>query len=485
LVVFSIGRLPADTLLIRNGTVVDGTGAKPRKADVRIDGDRILEIGKLRPKPGEETIDAKGLVVAPGFIDTHGHALTKPGPLTALTVSQGITTAIIGQDGGHNYPLTSAISTFEKTPTPYNMASFVGHGTIRKLVMGENDKRRGTGEEVAKMAALVEEEMKAGGLGLSTGLEYDPGYYAATDELIVCAKAAARFGGIYISHMRNEDNTMLEALDELVRIGRAAGCPAQVSHIKLGSKAVWGRSREVLKRLETVLDVTADVYPYLYWQSSITVLIPTRDWNDRNAWQKGLDDVGGPKNVLLGTFEPDPAWAGKTIAELSAMTGKDPVTVIQEIVKRTRGSGERRTESVVVTAMREDDLRAFLRHPLVMICTDGSPGGAHPRAAGTYPRVLGRYVREKHVLTLQEAIRKMTSLPAYRMGFSDRGRLLAGYKADIVLFDPKTVIDRATTEEPQKLSVGIRDVFVNGVAVVRNGTATTATPGRFLRRAAP
>jgi N-acyl-D-amino-acid deacylase len=478
-------RLVADTTLIRGGMLVDGTGSRPRRADVRIDGEQIVEIGRLRPRSLEAVIDAKGLVVAPGFIDTHSHASIAPGPLDHLLLLQGITTAVVGQDGSHHYPLAAAVQTHAARPTPYNVASFVGHGTIRTRALGADQKRKATGVEMDKMARMVEAEMEAGGFGLSSGLEYDPGYYATTDELISCAKAAARSGGFYISHMRNEDNTMFDALDELIRIAREAGCPAQISHIKLGSRSVWDRAGEVLRCMEEArrsgVDVTADVYPYLYWQSSITVLIPTRDWSDRAAWKKGLDDVGGPENVLLGRYSPDKSWEGKNLAELASLTGKDAVSVVQEIVQKTRGPGANGTENVVVKAMKEEDLRAFLKDPHIMICTDGAPGGSHPRAAGTYPRVLGRYVREEKVLSLQEAVRKMTSLPAKRMGFADRGTLRAGLKADVVVFDPTAIIDRATTSNSSLPSVGVRYLFVNGAAVLREGKPTGASPGKFLR----
>lgn len=475
----------ADSLLIIHGSVLDGTGTSARIADIRIAGDHITEIGKLKARPGEKVIDATGLVVAPGFIDTHSHAGITAGPLDSLLLLQGITTAVVGQDGSHVFPLSAAIADHDRKPAPYNVASFVGHGTVRRQAMGADYKRKATADEIAKMAALVEQEMEAGGLGLSSGLEYDPGYYSATEELIALARVAGRYGGIYISHMRNEDNTMLESLDELIRIAREGGLPAQVSHIKLGSQRVWGKAPEVLWRMEQArkagLDISADVYPYLYWQSSIIVLIPTRDWSDRAAWQKGLDDIGGPEHVLL-TYSLDPAWSAKTIAEISQSTGKDAITVIQEIVQKTHGPGATGSESVVVTAMREDDLRTFVRDPHMMFCTDGVPGGSHPRAAGSFPRILGRYVREERVLTLPEAVRKMTSLPAKRMGFSDRGTLRKGMKADIVVFNASTIIDSATTSSPKLPSEGVRFLFVNGTAVISAGKATGMAPGRFLRR---
>ena len=279
---------------------------------------------------------------------------------------------------------------------------------------------------------------------------------------------------------------MFESLDELIQVAREADCPAQVSHIKLGSKNVWGRASDVVRRMSEArkagVDVTADAYPYLYWQSSITALIPTRDWSDRAAWKKGLDDIGGPENVLVARYSPDESWEGKNLAELSTSTGKDAISLIQEIVQKTRRGPNAGSETVVVKAMQESDLRRFLKDRSVMICTDGAPGGRHPRSAGTYPRVLGRYVREEKVLSLAEAIRKMTSLPAMRFGFTDRGVLRKGMKADIVVFDPAVIRDEATTSNPTAPSVGVVQVIVNGTTVLRDCKPTGVTPGRFLLR---
>lgn len=468
--------------------MVDGTGAKPRRADVRIENDRIVAVGALKPKTGERVIDAKGLVVAPGFIDTHSHAdaglLEKPD--AEPVIRQGITTAVVGQDGSSHYPLADYFSQLNKTHVAINIASFVGHGTVRQQAMKEDFKRPAHPEELAQMGVLIDSEMREGGLGLSSGLEYDPGYYSTTEELIACAKHAAAQGGLYISHVRNEDNHAIEAFKELITIAEQAKLPAQISHIKLGSKSVWGKAGEVLKLMSDArkrgLDISADVYAYLYWQSSIIVLIPTRNWEDRAAWQKGLDDVGGPGHVLLANYTPDAKWAGKTIAEIATMTGKDAITVIQEVVRRTHGPNADGFEGVVVTAMTEEDLRTFLKDPNIMICSDGVPGGTHPRGAGNYPRILGRYVREEKVLKLEEAVHKMTSLPASRMGFKDRGSIKTGMKADIVIFDPRTVIDTATTVNPKSAPIGINFVLVNGQLVIEGGKVTGARPGEVVRR---
>ncbi|HZP83883.1 MAG TPA: D-aminoacylase [Chthonomonadaceae bacterium] len=480
---------PPPSILISGGMLVDGTGARRRQADVRIVGDHIQEIGRLRPRPGERVLDARGQVVAPGFIDTHSHAdgglLETPDAETQIR--QGITTAVVGQDGGSHLPLQQYFSDLEARHVALNIASFAGQGTIRSLVMGkDNYKRHATPEEIAKMRALVEQEMQAGALGLSTGLEYDPSYYSTTEELIECAKGAAAHGGLYISHVRDEGNEAFTSFKELIRIAEKAHLPAQISHIKLGTAKVWGKAGDALRLIEDAnkrgLDISADVYPYTYWQSTITVLTLSRDWDNRAVWEKALAEVGGPEHVLLSSYTPDAAWQGKTIAEIAKTTGRDPIAVIQEIVHKTHGPGAKGRESVVVTAMTEADVRRFIAAPRIMFCSDGGLRGSHPRGAGTFPRILGRYVREYHILSLEEAIRKMTSLPAHRMGFRDRGVLKPGMKADVVLFDPKTVLDTATTAHPTSPPIGLNTVLVNGAIVLDSGKLTGAHPGAVLRR---
>jgi N-acyl-D-amino-acid deacylase len=469
------------------GEIIDGTGARRRKADLRIVGDTIREIGpNLPPQPGEKIILAHGLVVAPGFIDAHSHADSGLDimPTAETQIRQGITTAIIGQDGGSRFPLKSFFAGLKAKPVAINIASFVGHGTIRRQVTGPDAPRPVTPEELAQMARLVEREMRSGALGLSSGLEYIPGRYSNTDELIACAKAAQKYGGLYISHVRNEDNAALEAFDELKRIAKEAKIPAQISHIKLSAKSVWGKALQVLDWLDQAnregINLTADVYPYLYWQSTIAVLIPTDEYANRALWEKGLADVGGPERVRLSTYTPDPNWEGKTLAEIALATGKDPVSIALEIIQKTQGEGATGRESVVVSAMQEEDLQAFLAHPRIMFCSDGSLRGAHPRGAGSFPRILGRYVRELKILTLEEAVRKMTALPALRMRLKDRGVLAPGKKADITLFDPETVQDIATIERPQAAPVGIQTVLVNGVPTLLDGKMTAARAGRPL-----
>jgi N-acyl-D-amino-acid deacylase len=476
------------SLLIRDGTLIDGTGGPRRVADLRVTGDRIAAIGDLTAQPGERVIDARGKFVVPGFIDTHSHADGGifETPDAESHIRQGITTAIVGQDGGSRIPLRAFFDELQAKPAALNFASFVGHGTVRRRVMGDDYKRPARPEEIAAMARIVEEEMRAGALGLSSGLEYDPGFYATTQELIACAQPAARHGGIYISHVRDEANGVFRSFEELIRIAEEARLPAQISHIKLGAASVWGKAGEALRLIEAAnrrgLDITADVYPYLYWSSSITALVPSRDWENRAIWEKGLADIGGARNVLLATYTPEPGWMRKTIAEIATMTGKDPVTVIQEIVRQTRGQGARGSERVVVTAMTEPDLRRFLAASRVMVCSDGGLRTPHPRAAGAYPRVLARYVRDQRVLKLEGAIRKMTSFPAKRIGLRDRGLLRPGVKADVVVFDLWKLRDRATPADPFAMAEGVTHVLVNGVPALDDGKLTGARPGEGIRR---
>ena len=483
----------AQKVLIKNGIVVDGSGVKARPADVYIVGDTIAAVGRNVPRAADVVVDAGGKVVAPGFVDTHSHAdgglLESPDAETQIR--QGITTSLVGQDGGSHLPLGSWFREVAAKRTAINIGSFVGHGTVRGKVMGDDYKRKSTPDETRKMQGLVAAEMRAGALGLSSGLEYEPGLYADTAEIIALAQVAGKMGGIYISHVRDEEEGAFDSFRELVKIAKAGRLPAQISHIKLASAPVWNRAREVFALMNDArregVDISADVYPYTYWQSIIIVLMPPEyamrgkatppNWDDKPGWKKALAEIGGAENVLVTGYKPNPAWQGKTVAALAAQEKTDPVTLIQDMVTRTEGA-----VGVVVTAMQESDLRAFIADPRIMFCTDGGLHGTHPRGAGSYPRVLGKYVREDKVLTIEEAIRKMSSLPAKRMGFVNRGTIAVGKKADVVIFDPRTVHDTATTASPEAKPVGIPDVFVNGVAVLRNGRMTGERPGQIVRR---
>lgn len=477
--------LPSESCLISGGLLVDGTGASPRRADVRISGRVISAVGTLKPIRGERVVQARGLVVSPGFIDAHSHADGgwTDAPDLESQIRQGITTAVVGQDGGSATPLETLRRAVRERRPALNFVSYVGHGTLRRLAMGADYRRVATPAELTAMSERLKSDLASGAVGLSTGLEYDPGFHSETSEVIELARVAAAGGGRYISHIRNEDDRAFESFDELFRIAREAPIPSQISHIKLGSQRVWGRASDALGRISEArasgLSITADIYPYLYWQSSATVLNPARDWDDLSAWETSLQSIGGAAKVHLVRYTPRPEWAGRTLAELSTREGKSPPEMLRAIARNTRGPDGSGSESVVVEAMQEADLRKFIRSPLVMFCSDGGPLSAHPRSAGSYPRVLGRYVRELRDLRLEEAIRKMTAFPASVFGLRDRGRVAAGLRADLVLLDPVRVRDQATISDPKARPVGIQWVFVNGRAVLAKGVMTGERPGRF------
>jgi N-acyl-D-aspartate/D-glutamate deacylase/CubicO group peptidase (beta-lactamase class C family) len=487
--------LPAEerpSLLIENATLVDGTGARARKGDLRIEGDRIAAVGDLAARPGETTFDAKGLVLAPGFVDTHSHADDDLGddPDALGAVSQGITTVVGGQDGGSAASLDEYFDRLEWTPAAVNVASYVGHGTLRDAVLGDDFRRAATPAEVEAMAALLDREMRAGALGLSTGLEYDPGIYSDRSEVIALAKVAARHGGRYISHVRSEDRYFWEAIEEILAIGKEARIPVQISHVKLAMRSLWGEAPRLLARLEKArregIAASADIYPYLYWHSTLTVLFPERDFENLATAQTVLDEIAPPDGLLLGRYKPEPSYAGKTVAEIAKLRGEEPAKTLVELIRMAeamKAKGESGVESVIGTSMTEPDLERLLAWKETNLCTDGELDGRHPRGFGSYPRVLGRYVRERKALRLEEAVRKMTSLAADHVGLRDRGRLVPGAWADLVLLNPATVGDRATTAEPHALSTGIERVWVNGDVVFEKGKATGAMPGKVLRRA--
>ena len=472
--------------VIVNAKVIDGTGAPARAEQVRILNGRIDAVGHRTRNPNDRVIDAHGLTLAPGFIDTHSHhdrgLFEHRDALGA--VSQGITTIVVGQDGDSRYPLALFFTRLDSTPAALNVASYVGHGTIRSRVMGDDFQRVASDSEVARMRELVREEMSAGALGLSTGLEYDPGIYSAPSEVLELAKVAGAMGGRYISHMRSEDRNFWQALNELINIGRVAKMPVQVSHMKLAMRSLWGQGDRLIATLDRAraegVNVTADVYPYTMWQSTLTVLYPKRNFSDRAETDFILKEVAAPEDLVIGDFALDTTYVGKDIGQIASLRKSDPATTLMALIAESQA--QQAEESVVATSMDERDIASIMRWKFTDFCSDGALDGAHPRGFGTFPRVLGHYVRELKVMPLAEAVRKMTSLAAANVGITDRGIIRRGLAADLVLFDPATVGDRATIKNPHALSTGIRTVWVNGEIVFEDGKTTGVYPGRALRR---
>ena len=492
-VIVSSISLFASDILIKNVLVYDGTGSKPFKADVRISGDRISEIGKdLSIKAGDVLRDEHGLALAPGFIDMHSHhdeGIFKDLDAEVVT-RQGVTTVLVGQDGDSNFPIAGFFAQLEKTPAAINFASMIGHATIREQVMGKDLYRAATPEEIKKMQDLLAHELEAGAFGLSSGLEYEKGHFATTDEMIELSRIAAAHGGFYISHVRDEEKGAFNSFDEIVRIGAGARLPVEITHIKLASPVLWHMAKTRMpgvfdKAKQENVNLKADVYPYTYWHSTLRVLVPDRDFFNPEKVAQGLADNGGAENMLIPKYTPEPAMAGKTLTQIAEAWKVTPVEAYIRMIKATEGevNGGEVQEEVIGYSMNEDDLRWFIAHPRIMFSSDGALHGAHPRSAGSFPRVLGKYVREEHVLPLEEAIHKMTAMPAEQLGLKDRGRIAKGYIADLTVFDPATVIDLSTIQHPELPPKGIPDVMVSGVWVVKDGQVTSAHPGHVVRHA--
>jgi N-acyl-D-amino-acid deacylase len=483
---------PAATVIV-NARLVDGTGAPARAAAVRIDGDRITAVGDLTPREGEAVVDARGMVLTPGFIDSHSHH--DRGEFTERAMpallAQGVTTVVVGNDGNSELGTAGLARIFATAPPAINVATYTGHGDIRGAAMGADFKRTATPAEVARMQALLKADMAAGSLGLSTGLEYDPAIYSDKAEVLALATTAGQLGGRYISHMRSEDVAFDAALDELLDIGRKAHLPVQISHLKLAIVDRWGGAKAVLARLDKAraegVDVTADVYPYEYWQSGLTVLFPKRDFTDVKAARFALTSLSTPEGMLIARYAPEPALVGKTIAQIAAARGTPPAETYLALIQqaeayRAAHPGETGVESVIGTAMRADDVADFIAWPHSNICSDGSSHGLHPRGKGSFAKIFRLYVREQRRLTLEEAVHKMTGLSAAHLGMTDRGVIRPGAIADLALFDPALFTDHASSETPEALATGMERVWVGGASVWEAGKPTGAFPGRFVKR---
>jgi N-acyl-D-amino-acid deacylase len=502
---------PRYDLLIASGSVVDGTGAPRYRADVAISGGRIVMISRkpIDPASARRVIDARRRVVSPGFIDLHAHLEPLPElPGARSAVTQGVTTALGGPDGTSPWPFAPYLAAREKQGIGINVAFLVGHNTVRHAVMGDAN-RAPTAEELTRMRGMIAQAMGEGAFGISTGLKYIPGTYSTVDEVVALSQPAADSGGIYTSHLREEGLGLLGGVAEAIDIGRRAHIPIVLTHHKAVGQQMWGKSAITLHMLDSArrigIDVMADVYPYTATHTGISVLIPSwaladgdtafarrvatpllKDSITRGIVFNILNDRGGGdlRRVQFARVSWDKSLEGKTLGDWAtrrhmALTPENGAALVIEA--QLAGGA-----NAIYHVLDEGDVRRIMRHPQTMIASDGrlsTPGDGqpHPRAYGTFPRVLGHYVRAG-VLTLETAVHKMTDMPARRLGLTDRGVLRAGARADLVVFDPKTIADRSTFDSPHQYATGIDYVFVNGVAAVDRGAFTDSRSGQVLRR---
>ncbi|MEZ4702991.1 MAG: D-aminoacylase [Rhodothermales bacterium] len=513
-------RRPPDTLytyILEGGTLYDGLGNRAIETDIGIVGDRILAFGDLAGYRTEQRIDVTGLTVTPGFIDMHSHAASSSiqgsdlfqEPLAENYIRQGVTTAIAGQDGSSPYPIGPFLKEVDRRPAAVNLGLTVGHGTIRAFVMGNVD-RKPSPTELSRMEGMVKTAMADGAYGLSSGLEYTPGAFAKTDELIALAKAASPYGGIYTSHMRDEGGKLLESVAETIRIGEEGGLAPHVTHHKVIGKARWGLSKESLALIDEArargVDAASDVYPYTASSTGISILLPAwarqgsaeqqrarlrdpeqrvfirNDVVEHIRTERGAD----PSTIVIASCSWNRSLNGKSLSDI--LVERDKEVTLENAADLAIELQEKGGCVGVFHSMSEEDVERILAHPTTMVASDGgipSPGAGvpHPRNYGTFARVLARYVRELDVISLREAIHKMSGQPAQRLGLVDRGVLREGAFADVAVFDPALVQDLATFSEPHQYAAGMVHVFVNGQPVLLDGEMTGKRPGRALRHA--
>lgn len=473
-------------LIIRNAKVYDGSGAAPATADVAVNADTIAAIGDLSRAEADTIVDAGGRALSPGFIDTHSHHDRGMFGIRDMPacVSQGITTIVVGQDGFSEFPLRYFFTAIEADPVAVNVASYSGHNTLRDSVLGRDFMRYATAEEIEKMKQMLAQDLDAGALGFSTGLEYDPGIFSNADEVMQLSQIAAKANTRYMSHIRSEDRYFWKAINEIIQIGATTKMPVQISHTKMAMKSIWGQTEILLQKLDSArsagINITADIYPYTYWSSTMTVLFPKRNFKDRKEAEFALTELTTPEGVLIGNYSLDTNYIGKTLSEVAVLRKKDAPQTLMDMIAEVNAKDA--DESIIATSMAEADISTIMKWPYTNICSDGSGVGRHPRGFGSFAKILRQYVREEKLFPLEEAIRKMTSLAAQNVGIEKRGMIKVGYYADLVLFDPQTVADQATPQKPQLQSTGISNVWVNGEEVFSNSKTSGVYPGKAIRR---
>lgn len=506
--IFSCNPKPKYDVLILNGTIYDGKGGNPYQADIGISGDRIVEIGNLDRESSEEVIDAKGLAVAPGFIDMHTHLEPiMELPMMESMLKQGVTFALGGPDGGGPWPFGEYLDSLEVTSLGINVGYLTGHNTIRKEVMGMED-RHPNPDELSKMESMVTKSMDEGAFGFSTGLKYLPGTFSDVGEVIALSKKAAEKGGIYTSHLREEGLGLMAAIREAVLISKEAAIPVVLTHHKAIGVKMWGASKLTLALVDSArsqgLNILIDQYPYAASHTGISVLIPSwalegnkfaervKDPALKDSIKSGiifniLNDRGGSdlRRIQFSKVEWQPDLEGKTLHDWAIESELDPTVEngAELVIKAQLNGGT----STIFHAMDEKDVENIMKHPTTMIGSDGrlskpGDGHPHPRAYGTFPRVLGVYVREKKLIPLETAIYKMTSLSAKTLGLKDRGEIVIGKIADITIFDPEKVLDQATFSSPHQYPIGIEYVLVNGILALENQALTGKTSGKVIRK---
>lgn len=495
-------------LVIINGKLIDGTGNSWRYADVGIKDGKIFALGNLKAANTKHVIDAKDLVVAPGFIDVHTHIEGNDlrAPLAPNFILDGVTTVVTGNCGGSNTDIQRYVFKLDSVKTSINIATLIGHNSVRRAIMGDS-KRDPTAEEQLKMEELVEQAMRNGAVGMSTGLIYVPGTYSKTPEIIGLAKSVAKYGGVYASHIRNEAALVTEAIEEAINIGRQANIPVEISHFKVTYKPNWGKSTGTLAQVEQArqqgIDVTVDQYPYVASSTSLNTTLPTWAFSggtDSLRWR--LKDTKTRKRItgemisslrgkklknfsyaVVARYGADTTLNGKNISEINKLKGRKtkPAEEVETILEMV----EKGSAQMVFFSMNEDDLRRIMQYPYNMFASDAGiarfgSGVPHPRAYGTNSRVLGTYVRDLKIISLEEAIRRMTSLPAQKFNLRDRGLIREGMAADLVVFNPLTIGDKATFTNPHQYAVGFQFVIVNGVVTGDKGKHTGERSGKFL-----